>query len=259
VNKDYALRNSVKPPCGTQYDFANILFAGPCNARCPFCIGRQLDPRLSVNNLREFPPRQLDRFIDRIVAHAIKQVVFTGTTTDPQLYRHEARLLDYLRRQLPGDTQYSLHTNGRLALQKLDTFNLYDRACISFPSFNPITYFTLMGVRGVPDLAQIVERAQIPVKVSCVVSDGNCHELLDFLDRCQALGLKRLVVRQLYDDPQALPLAVGLSLRGSYSGNPIYDYRGMEVTYWNFDQCDCRSINLFSDGTISADYLLAKA
>jgi hypothetical protein len=63
----------------------------------------------------------------------------------------------------------------------------------------------------------------------------------------------------LYDDPQALPLAVGLSLRGSYSGNPIYDYRGMEVTYWNFDQCDCRSINLFSDGTISADYLLAKA
>jgi MoaA/NifB/PqqE/SkfB family radical SAM enzyme len=94
VNKDYALRNSVKPPCGTQYDFANILFAGPCNARCPFCIGRQLDPRLSVNNLREFPPRQLDRFIDRIVAHAIKQVVFTGTTTDPQLYRHEARLLD---------------------------------------------------------------------------------------------------------------------------------------------------------------------
>ena len=48
-----------------RYDFANLLFAGPCNARCPFCIGRQIDPRLSVNNLREFPPRNLDRFVDR--------------------------------------------------------------------------------------------------------------------------------------------------------------------------------------------------
>jgi MoaA/NifB/PqqE/SkfB family radical SAM enzyme len=251
MSTDYARRIS-------QYDFANILFAGPCNARCPFCIGRQIDPRLSVNNLREFPLRNLDRFIELILAHAIKQVVFTGTTTDPQLYRYEARLLDYLRRQLPGDTQYSLHTNGRLALQKLDTFNLYDRACISFPTFSPITYFKMMGVRGVPDLAHIVSRAQIPVKISCVVNECNRHELPDFLERCQAIGIQRLVVRQLYGDPHALPVIAGLVWRSSYRGNPIYDYRGMIVTLWNFDQCDCRSLNLFSDGTISADYLLAK-
>jgi hypothetical protein len=24
------------------YDFANLLFSGPCNARCPFCIGQQV-------------------------------------------------------------------------------------------------------------------------------------------------------------------------------------------------------------------------
>jgi MoaA/NifB/PqqE/SkfB family radical SAM enzyme len=252
VDTAYAIRN-------THYDFANILFAGPCNARCPFCIGRQIDPRLSVNNLREFPPRQLDRFIEMILAYAIKQVVFTGTTTDPQLYQHEARLLDHLRNRLPADTHFSLHTNGRLALQKLDTFNLYDRACISFPTFNPITYFKMMGVRGVPDLTQIVNRAQIPMKVSCLVNDDNRHELPAFLDRCQTIGIKRLVVRQLYGDTQALPVIAGLVWRSSYRGNPIYDYRGMEVTYWNFDQCDCRSINLFSDGTISAAYLLVKA
>jgi MoaA/NifB/PqqE/SkfB family radical SAM enzyme len=251
VNVDDALRTS-------QYDFANILFAGPCNARCPFCIGRQIDPRLSANNLREFPPRNLDHFIEMIVAHAIKQVVFTGTTTDPQLYRHEACLLDHLRGQLPGDTQYSLHTNGRLALQKLDTFNLYDRACISVPTFNPATYFKMMGMHGVPDLAQIIDRAQIPVKVSCVVSDDNRHELPEFLEHCLELGLKRLVVRQLYGDTQALPVIARLAWRSLYGGNPVYDYRGMEVTYWNFDQCDCQSLNLFSDGTISAEYLLTK-
>ncbi len=272
MNTHHASRNSAKPPCGTQYDFANILFAGPCNARCPFCIGRQIDPRLSVNNLREFPPRNLERFIEMILAHAIKQVVFTGTTTDPQLYRHEARLLDYLRRQLPGDTQYSLHTNGRLALKKIDVLNQYDRVCVSFPTFNPATYSKMMGVRGVPDLAQIIDRAQIPVKVSCVINDDNRHELLDFIERCQAIGIQRLVVRQLYGATQALPLVAGLAhaerntaqsmhgltLCGEYRGNPVYDYRGMEITCWNFDQCDCQSINLFSDGTIGESYQLAK-
>jgi len=243
----------------SQYDFANILFAGPCNARCPFCIGRQIDPRLSVNNLREFPPRNLDRFVELILHHAIRQVVFTGTTTDPQLYRYEARLMDYLRRQLPDHTQYSLHTNGRLALKKIDALNQYDRVCVSFPSFNPLTYFKMMGVRGVPDLARIIDRAQIPVKVSMVINADNRHELPDFLARCRAIGLRRLVVRQLYGDSDALPLVTGLTSRGAFGRNPMYDYRGVEVPYWNFDHCDCRSLNLFSDGSISEEYLLVKA
>jgi molybdenum cofactor biosynthesis enzyme MoaA len=241
------------------YDFANILFAGPCNARCPFCIGRQIDPRLSVNNLNEFPPRNLDRFVELIRAHAIKQVVFTGTTTDPQLYRHEARLLDDLRKRLPTDTQYSVHTNGRLALQKLESFNQYDRACISFPTFDPLTYFKVMGVRGVPDLAQIVEWAQIPVKVSCIVTEHNLAELPHFLTRCRAIGIKRLVLRCLYGDQRSWPLPAQLQPRSEYRGNVVYDDHGLEVTYWNFNRCECTSINLFSNGTISADYLLAKA
>src|SRR3972149_3566038 len=149
------------------YDFANILFAGPCNARCPFCIGRQIDRRLSINNLAEYPPRNLDRFIDLIRQYNIRQVVFNGTTTDPQLYRHEARLPDYLRRALPADTQYSVHTNGQLALQKLNTFRLYDRSCVSLPTFNPATYYKMLGLHRPPDLAEIVQRAQMPIKVSC--------------------------------------------------------------------------------------------
>ncbi len=240
------------------YDFANILFAGPCNARCPFCIGRQIDPRLSVNNLDEFPLRHLDRLLDLIVEHAIRQVVFTGTTTDPQLYRHEARLVDHLRQRLPPATQTSLHTNGRLALKKIDVLNQYDRVCISFPTFDPATYYAMMGVRGVPDLAQIIDRAQIPVKVSCVVDEHNSAELPHCLERCHTIGLKRLVLRRLYGDQRAWRLPAQLQLRGDYRGNPVYDFDGMEVTVWNFDHCDCTSINLFSDGTISTEYLLTR-
>lgn len=240
------------------FDFANILFAGPCNARCPFCIGRQIDPRLSVNNLNEFPPRNLDQFIDLIIQHAIKQVVFTGTTTDPQLYRHEARLLDLLRSRLPSDTQYALHTNARLALKKLATFNAYDRVCISLPTFNAETYIKMMGVRGVPDLAALLDRACVPIKISCLINAHNFAEIPEFVARCQQLGVKRLVLRQLYGEQSAWPIIEGLSPRGEYRGSPVYDYHGLEITLWDFDRSESTSLNLFSSGVISDTYLLAQ-
>ena len=241
------------------YDFANILFAGPCNARCPFCIGRQIDPRLNVNNLNEFPPRNVERFVEMVRAHHIRQVVFTGTTTDPQLYRHEARLLDYLHCRLPSETRYSVHTNGQLALRKIDVFNLYDRACISFPTFDPATYRRMMGRWRVPDLAAIIRRSRIPVKISCVVNEHNLAQIPGFLERCHALGIRRVVFRKLYRDAREWDVSTGLARRGDYRGNPVYDYHGIQVTCWDFDRTESTSINLFSTGVISEAYLLAEA
>jgi molybdenum cofactor biosynthesis enzyme MoaA len=254
------------------YDFANILFAGPCNLRCPYCIGQKVDPALSRNNLNEFPLRNLDRFVMLIREHNITEVVFTGTTTDPQLYRHEARLLAWLRMNLPPDPlpsppphkgrekiHYSLHTNGQLALGKMDVFNQYDRVCISFPSFNPDTYHRMMGSPRVPDLTEIVRQAQVPVKVSCVINEHNIMDLEEFLERCGAMDIKRVVLRQLYGDTRRWPILPRLTPVFFYRDNPVYDYHGLEVTHWRFDQTTSTSLNLFSDGTISADYLLTKA
>ncbi len=267
-----------------KYDFANILFAGPCNLRCPYCIGQQVNPALNRNNLNEFPLRNLDKFVELIRQHGVMEVVFTGTTTDPQLYRHEARLLAWLRENLPPSggerggvsdssanlstlepqqgreqTRYSLHTNGQLALRKMEVFNQYDRVCISFPSFNPDTYQRMMGSPRMPDLAEIVRQASVPVKVSCVINEQNVHEVADFLDRCGRLGLKRVVLRQLYGDSRRWPILPHLAPVAFYRGNPVYDYHGLEVTYWRFDQTSSTSLNLFSDGTISVHYLLTKA
>jgi MoaA/NifB/PqqE/SkfB family radical SAM enzyme len=241
-----------------QYDFANILFAGPCNLRCPYCIGRQIDPALNRDNLHEFPLRDLDAFTELLRWHGVRQVVLTGTTTDPQLYRHEARLIDWLRERLPG-VRLSLHTNGQLALQKMDTFNLYDRVSLSLPSFDPDVHEKMTGSRRVPDLAAILQAARVPVKVSCVVNEHNAGRLEAFLGHCCDLGIRRVVLRQLYGDPRWWPLPWRLRRLGTYRRNPVYDYRGMEVTYWRFDATASTSINLFSDGTISDEYLLAKA
>jgi MoaA/NifB/PqqE/SkfB family radical SAM enzyme len=250
----------------TMYDFANILFSGgskyPCNARCPYCIGGQIDPRLNADNLNLYPPRHLDRFIELVDRHAVRQVVFTGTNTDPQLYRHEQRLIAHLRGVLPG-VQLSLHTNGRLALKKMDTFNLYDRVSISLPSFHPLTYRKMMGVPHQPDLAEILRHVRAPVKISCLVTDDNAAGTGAFLQGCRALGIHRVVLRKLYGERrswrQLLPQReLSLVRRGTFRGNPVYDLDGMEVTLWDFARAQAVSINLFSSGVISTEYLLAR-
>ena len=254
----------MEAPTFPRFDFANILFAGPCNARCPYCIGRQIDPGLSVNNLDVFPLAGLDMWIDRVRQYGIREVVFSGTTTDPQLYRHEARLLACLRQRLPPETRYALHTNGRLALRKMEVFNQYDRVCISFPAFEPQIYQRMMGVPGPPDLAEILRQARLPVKISCVVNDDNAWQIWPFLVRCADLGIRRLVLRKLYGERRSWdmllpPAPVGLVQQDAYRGNPVYDFHGMQVTLWNFDAAESTSINLFSTGVISENYLLAQA
>jgi MoaA/NifB/PqqE/SkfB family radical SAM enzyme len=243
-------------------DFANILFSGRCNARCPFCIGRQVDPRLNEDNLRIFPPRNLDRLIELIGQQEIRQVILTGTDTDPQLYWHEEELLRLLREQTPPGTRLILHTNGRLALHKIGIFNQYDRVSISFPSFNPGTYRKMMGVPHPPELGEIMRRAATPVKISCVVTEMNMGEMGDFLAGCLDLGVRRLVLRKLYAEKLSwkalLPGDLKLFKAGEYRGNPVYHYQDMEITLWDFAGTESTSINLFSSGVISDQYLLPK-
>ena len=241
-------------------DFANLLFSGRCNARCPFCIGKQIDPRLNKPNLDEFPPRNLDRLIEMIWQNQIRQVTLTGTNTDPQLCRYEAELIRLLRERTPPGTQLVLHTNGRLVLRRIEIFNQYDRASVSFPSFNPLTYRKMMRVSHPPDLREILQQAAIPVKVSCVVTDENAREMDGFLEQVRDLGVKRLVLRKLYGEKrnwnELLPGSLKLKWIGRYRGNPIYNAQGMEVTLWDFEQAESTSINLFSNGLISNQYLL---
>jgi molybdenum cofactor biosynthesis enzyme MoaA len=240
------------------YDFANILFAGPCNLRCPYCIGKQVDPALNRDNLGEFPLWGLGTFVELLRRHRVRQVILTGTTTDPQLYRHEARLIACLRERLP-DAQLSLHTNGQLVLEKMDVFNRYDRATVSFPAFDPDTYERMTGSRRVPDLPAILRAARIPVKVSCVLTEHNAGQVSGFLARCREIGVRRLAFRQLYGDSRRWEILSDLTPVGSYRDNTVYDYGGVEVTYWRFERTSSTSLNLFSDGTISDEYLLTKA
>ncbi|MFN8613174.1 MAG: radical SAM protein [Vulcanimicrobiota bacterium] len=235
-------------------DFANILFGGPCNRACPFCIGKQLAAPLRSNNLGLYPPRNLEAFIGEVKRHRIREIVFTGTTTDPQLYRFEERLLQELQSRLP-EARFCLHSNGALALRKIHVFNQYDRVSLSFPTFDPATYERLMGSRRIPDLAEIVRQARVPIKISALARETTAG----FLDRLCSLGILRVVLRKLYGDSRPLSLPSGLIRVDSYRNNPVFNWKGMEVTVWSFNDSASTSLNLFPDGTLSSRYLLTRA
>jgi hypothetical protein len=43
-----------------------------------------------------------------------------------------------------------------------------------------------------------------------------------------------------------------------FRGNPVLDAGGMEVTFWDWEDSDLRSLNLFADGTLGTSYLLVR-
>lgn len=239
------------------FDFANILFGGKCNMRCPFCIGKRVDPARTVDNLREFPPRNFERFLAMVREHNITEITLSGTTTDPQLYRHEEKLLRWLRAELPR-ARISLHTNGLMALKKMAVFNQYDRVTVSFSSFDPAIAEEITGVRKMPDLPEILHRATVPVKISAILNEHTVPRLPDFLAHCAALGVRRVALRRLFGDTREWAILPGETPVRYFRRNPVFDFMGMEVTVWNFGETSTRALNLFSDGTINGEYLLAE-
>jgi MoaA/NifB/PqqE/SkfB family radical SAM enzyme len=242
------------------YGFANILLAGACNLRCPYCIGNELPRRAS--NLDDFPLRGLARFVARLRSERIRQISLTGTDTEPLLYRHPQALVAYLRREVPG-ALLSLHTNGMLATAKVQVVHLFDRVCVSVPSFSAETFARMTGSRLTLDLAALTRVVNIPLKISTTVTDDNVDEVEEIIQRCAALGVKRMALRRLFSPssapPKRLPILETHTSVRRFGGNPVYRLYGVEVTVWDFDTGDLRCLNLFADGTVSDDYLLAAA
>jgi hypothetical protein len=163
-----------------------------------------------------------------------------------------------LRSGITTGADYSLHTNGVLLLRQPVETALYDKVCLSFPSFEPATYGAMMGPPRPPDLAGIARVLGRRLKVSCLVSRENEHELESFLPRCRDVGVPRLVLRRLLGDERPFPPLDFGRLTGTYRGCPVYDYDGMEITLWHFERTESTSLNLFADGTLGRSYLLTR-
>jgi MoaA/NifB/PqqE/SkfB family radical SAM enzyme len=242
-----------------RYDYANLLFTGKCNSHCYDCIGRNPSLQGLPENTHIFPPKNIDGLIALVNEHNIPDLAFTGTNVDPQLCEYESDIIRYIRERLVGRTNLSLHTNGLLALKKMPVFNSYDKASISFPSFDPKTYRAITNVSP-PDLNAILQAARIPVKLSVLVTPYNMHEMDEYIRSAADFGIKRVVVRKLKGREAEFPVEVLPPFEGRVPkkrifGWPVYTIGEVEVTICDFNSSNAKGVFLFSDGKIR-DYLV---
>ncbi len=239
------------------HTFANILLTGPCNLRCPDCIGH-LVPGNRPSTLDVFPLPGWQPFLERLRALMIRKVCVTGIDTEPMLFRHTSRLVAHLRQAIPN-VDVSVHTNGTLVLDHLETFHLYDRATLSFPSRKIATYQKMTGSHRVPDIVTLFERTRIPIKVSVLVSDHNRKEIPTLLALLRNLGCRRVTLRKRYGDPEPFTPLPGLQPVRHFGGNPVFLLDGLEVTTWDFERTRLPCVQLFPDGSVRDGYLITEA
>jgi pyruvate-formate lyase-activating enzyme len=267
---EYSTMGCLNSNQGFSHWFSNIHFSGACNRSCYFCIGQHmmaLDPydNLDKRNLDGF-----DEFIQKCLEHDIKEVNFTGSNTDPLLYKHQAALIADLHAAI-SDVKIGLRTNGALILKNPYLWSLYDKASISVTTLDPELYVKTMGQGSPPDLEKIIAlRPSLPLKVNVVLcpeilvpkaSDPYQREdLLLTIKKLRQLGIKKINLREPYGQPHiGDPMKrFGMLKTGEVLGMPLYGIGDTDVVYWDVHYVEVESVNLYANGVVSVTYPITK-
>lgn len=209
------------------------------------------------NSLDNWPLRGLTEFIQECQKRKIKEVNLTGTNTDPLLFQHHNSLEKTLIKAIPG-VKLGIRTNGALILSKPEVWKLYDKASITFPSFNKDIYTKQMGKGSVPDLERILSLdGPKSIKINIVLGE-ELTDLEDTLNRLSDLNIQKVNLREPYGQPHiGNPLKDLMPVRRVY-GMPLYIWKGMEVLYWDVHYVHVESVNLYANGRISIEYPITK-
>merc|ERR1711964_611186 len=85
----------------------------------------------------------------------------------------------------------------------MGVFNKYDTVTMSINSFEPETFEKIHGVKHQPDLKYLMENSDVPIKLSCILTPENRNETETYLEKCGAIGVKRVAMRHIFHtDPE---------------------------------------------------------
>lgn len=234
--------------------FGNIHLSGPCNRCCYFCIGQHMMALDPLNNLHDWPMKNIDLFIEKCKEHGITEVNLTGSNTDPMLFEYHSELTTLLRRELGPDTVLGLRTNG--VIYNPDVWALYDKGSISITTLDPVLYKHTMGC-GTPPIENIKKILALgkPVKANVVLTAETVKEdIVDTLNGLADMGFEKINVREPYGQAHVgNPMSL-LRPDGEVLGMPMYKLFDAEVVYWDVHYCEVESVNLYANGNISELY-----
>lgn len=204
--------------------------------------------------------KNLEKFVLACKKNWINEISLSWVNTDPLLYKYNIELIDFLRKNI-SFCKISLHTNWILANVHLDIVNLFDRVCISIPSLNPATYKKLIWICDMPNFFELLWKIKIPIKISTILTDENINEIYDFVETMYLFWIKRIVFRKLFNSKQDIfwkidLIKLWLKKTWYFMKNRVYNYKWMQITFWDFNKTQCDALNLFANWEITKKYLL---
>ncbi len=214
-----------------------------CNASCWFCI---TNTRKSVG--KEFlSVETLEKVLAKI--SDVSSIEITGGG-EPLLNKDVAEVISVCSKKAPT----KLYTNAALLGKRNKNIEMLKELCISRAHYNDAVNEKIMGISY--DISDILKKVKVSVKFSLLLIRGSIDsssELLKYLDWSSNLGIRKVVVRELYHshDRQYMRLkdekfvsidniieSAGAYLKkiGTAFDNKFYSYNGLNV---EFETCGC--------------------
>lgn len=259
--------------------YGEILFLGPCNLHCYYCLSNEMAKLKKDNNNQlntHFSQwKSFVQYLTVLKKEGVGKVYLSSVTTEPMLYRYLGELISFLQEQ---GLKVGIRTNGYLAIEKMDELLLCDEEIsFSINSLKPDSNKKICGKPSVPDFHSVftsfIEQNK-KCRVSVVVNRFNKDEIKDILVFLSSYScIDYVQLRQVYkygdrekEDCFAFEeverwLSENADLVGSYYESPIYGFHGLNVSLWRdvFRKESVSSYNYFTNGLLSNDSLLIPA
>lgn len=268
--------NSVKNRVRDDYSFANINLLGKCNVNCFFCLGKDIEDKLSKHNQLKThfnDWKNYKEFKAKCQSLKIEKIYITGQNTDSLLYTHLDELINDLH---SSGFKVGLRTNGYLAHSaKMGIINKCELSTgYSIHSLNKMTNKMILGRSDIPDWNAIIPQTERP-RVSIVINRCNEYEFWDLLKylarfkniryvqarrvstdtRLESLTPDMVAYERVYTQAKSV---FGPPSRKFVADAEEYTIYGLPVVFWRTVKTSVNSINYFTDGTISDLYFVVE-
>jgi hypothetical protein len=226
-----------------------------------------LDP---FNVLAKWPLEGLEDFVRECRRRNIREVYLTGSNTEPLLYQHLGKLVEYLRQEISG-VHLGIRSNGVLIPEQIEEWLLFDEGSITICSTSTEINQQMMGGPP-PNLKEISKLCQdqlMQVTINITLGPENKTDIHYTLDDILNIDYpwKWINLREPYGQPEVGNPLEGWTKQGEIYGMPFYlvdrdlydpSMGGIRVTYWNVHYVQVKSVNLYANGHISTDYAVSK-
>lgn len=251
--------------------FANINLQGPCNYKCFFCLGNDINCNSNYLKVHFSKWKNFNEYLEKCKKNKIKKIYLTGQNTDPLLYKYLSELIEYLKKE---GFIVGIRTNGVKALERQKEIESCNGGVsYSIHSLDSKTNYLITKSKQVLDIKNIDKKIEKDYRVAIVINRYNKDEILDMIKELSKLKKLRYIQlrwvstdNRYYDLKEDIKAFDELSkyIENNYEcidefyKAKIYDIFGIKTSLWKTVKTSINSFNYFTEGIISENYFVVE-